>query len=208
MIIVNFKSYSLNYFFKVLKAIEEINQNYGKIVYFAVPSTFFYLKKDFFIAQDFFPEEGAYTGEITYKNLRYFDIKGSLLNHSEKQKKFNELIKCLFLVDNDFLLTVCADSKESAISLHYINEKLKKISYIAYEPPELIGSNISVSKAKPEIIKDLTKEIDYLLVGAGIKTKEDVKKSLELGAKGVLIASGVVKSDNPKNLLEEFVSLF
>jgi len=208
MIIVNFKAYPLNYFFKVLEAIEELNQNYGKMIYFAIPSTFFYLKKDFFIAQDFFPEEGAHTGEITYKTLKHFGIKGSLLNHSEKQKRFNELIKCLSLIDKNFLLTVCADSKESAFSLHYINEKLKKISYIAYEPPELIGGNISVSKAKPEIIENLTKEIDYLLVGAGIKTKDDVKKSLELGAKGVLVASGVVKNNNPKNLLEEFITLF
>jgi len=207
MIVVNFKAYSLNYFQKVLDAIEELNNNYGKLIYFAVPSTFFYLKKDFFIAQDFIPETGAFTGKITYEMLKHFEIKGSLLNHSENQKTFNELIKCLSLIDNNFLSIVCADNKDSVIALNNLNEN-KKIKFIAYEPPELIGGNISVSKAKPEIIEELTKKIDNLLVGAGIKTKEDVKKSIELGAKGILVASGVVKNNDPKNLLEEFITLF
>jgi triosephosphate isomerase len=208
MIIVNFKAYSTQNFFKVLNAIEELNNNYGKLIYFAVPSPFFYLKKDFLIAQDFFPKEGAYTGKVTYEMLKEFGIKGSLLNHSENQKNFNELIKCLKTVEEDFLTVVCADSQESVLALNSLNNLFKKIDYIAYEPPELIGGDISVSKAKPEIIETLTEQVDNLLVGAGIKTKEDVKKSLELGAKGILVASGVVKNKNPKNLLEEFITLF
>ncbi|MEO2154772.1 MAG: triose-phosphate isomerase [Nanoarchaeota archaeon] len=209
MIIVNFKSYSLSYFDKVFNAIKELKKEYNFPLYLAVPHPFLYLAKEnnFILAQDYFYKEGAFTGKVTYEMLKFFSVKGSLLNHSENQKNFNELIKCLEIKEKDFLTVVCADSKESALALHYYNEKTKKINFIAYEPPELIGTNVSVSKAKPEIIKDLTKEIDNLLVGAGIKTKEDVKKAIELGAKGVLVASGIVKNKNPKKVLEEWINI-
>jgi len=40
------------------------------------------------------------------------------------------------------------------------------------------------------------------LCGAGVTTPEDVSKALELGSQGVLVASSVVKSKNPKTALE------
>jgi triosephosphate isomerase len=43
-----------------------------------------------------------------------------------------------------------------------------------------------------------------VLCGAGITNKEDVKKALELGTVGVLVASGIVKAENPKKVLIEF----
>ena len=206
MIIVNFKAYPLKYFENVFNAIKELNEEYNFPIYLAVPHPFLYLAKenDFILAQDFFHKEGAFTGKVTYEMLKHFNVKGSLLNHSENQKKLNELAKCIEKKEEKFKLIVCVDGKESAFLL----KENKKIDFIAYEPPELIGGNISVSKAKPEIIKELTEKIDNLLVGAGIKNREDVKKSLELGAKGVLVASGVVKSENPKKILEEWISLF
>ena len=68
---------------------------------------------------------------------------------------------------------------------------------------ELIGGDISVSTAQPEIIENAAKLIgsDKLLVGAGVKTGEDVKLALKLGAKGVLLASGVTKAEDPKAVL-------
>ena len=207
MIIVNFKAYPLKYFFPVFNAVKKINENYGKKVFLAVPFPFLYLAKEneFIIAQDFFPKEGAYTGKVTLEMLKEFNIKFSLLNHSENQKTFNELILSLKKAKENELKTItCVDNEHSALSLN----KLKLTDFIAYEPPELIGGNISVSKAKPDIIKNLTNEIDNLLVGAGIKTKEDVKKSLELGAKGVLVASGVVKAKEPYKILEDWITLF
>jgi len=116
-------------------------------------------------------------------------------------------IKKIEETDNNLIKIVCADSEESSFALNSIREILK-IEYIAYEPPELIGGDISVSEAKPEIIERITSKVDNLLVGAGIKKKEDVKRSLELGAKGILVASGVVKAKNPYKILEEFVVCF
>jgi Triosephosphate isomerase len=91
---------------------------------------------------------GAYTGSISMESLLDLGIKGSLLNHSEKRiegsviegviKKSKEL---------NFKIILCVENLDEA-------EKYAKLEpeYIAYEPPELIGGNISVSSAKPEII--------------------------------------------------------
>jgi len=46
-----------------------------------------------------------------------------------------------------------------------------------------------------------------VLCGAGITNGEDVKKALELGTVGVLVASGVVKAKDPKKVLIGFVEL-
>ena len=90
-----------------------------------------------------------------------------------------------------------------------LNESLKisklKPDYIALEQKELISGKISVSQAKPELIKNAAKKINNLLVGAGIHSNLDVKKSIEFGAKGVLVSSAVVTSKEPKKILNELI---
>jgi triosephosphate isomerase len=43
-----------------------------------------------------------------------------------------------------------------------------------------------------------------LLCGAGIVTTEDVKSAIELGSRGILVASGIVKSRNWQRDIEGF----
>ncbi len=90
------------------------------------------------------------------------------------------------------------------------SEKLSP-EYIAIEPPELIGGDVSVTTAKPEVI---TKAVDRIravnpnvgvLCGAGVKTRKDVAKALELGTMGVLLSSGVVKAKDPEKALRDLV---
>jgi triosephosphate isomerase len=82
--------------------------------------------------------------------------------------------------------------------------------YIAIEPPELIGSGKAVSKEKPELITKAAKAIKSaknntkLLCGAGIVSGEDVVKALELGSKGILVASGIIKAKNWNKIISEF----
>ena len=94
-------------------------------------------------------------------------------------------------------------------------EELKKIlrlkpTFASYEPPELVGSKTtSVAKAKPEIISKAVKLAKNkgipLVVGAGIKSAQDVRKSIELGCTGVAVASDVVSSTDPEKELLDLV---
>jgi triosephosphate isomerase len=42
--------------------------------------------------------------------------------------------------------------------------------------------------------------------GAGVKDRRDVRKALELGTVGVLLASGVVKAKDPEKALRDLAS--
>jgi triosephosphate isomerase len=84
--------------------------------------------------------------------------------------------------------------------------------YVAIEPPELIGSGVSVSKANPEIIRRSVATVHAVnpkikvLTGAGIQSGECVKIAIDLGTDGVLLASSVVKAKDPGVVLRDLVS--
>ena len=93
---------------------------------------------------------------------------------------------------------VCVESVEECEYLLKFNPDL-----IAIEPPELIGGEVSVSTAKPHLISDAVVILgpNRVLVGAGIETANDVKVAKELGACGILVASGVVRAPKPMDAL-------
>ncbi len=152
-------------------------------------------------------EPGAYTGSLIAKEIKELGIVGSLVNHSEKRVPYEDIRKCVEICRKYGLVSiVCAKDNEEAGELAKFEP-----DFIAVEPPELIGGNVSVSTARPEIIKssvDAVRQVSpdtSVLCGAGVKTREDVKKAIELGAKGVLVASGVVKAPSIENAMKELI---
>lgn len=147
-------------------------------------------------------DAGAFTGSITAEAVKSIGCKGTMLNHSEKKIPFEEIRKAVEKARALQLVTVvCVDTVEEGKRVATV-----KPDYIAIEPPELIGSGISVSKAKPEIVINAVKEIKKIasilvLCGAGISNGEDVKKAVELGSDGVLLASAFVKAKDPEAVL-------
>jgi triosephosphate isomerase len=83
-------------------------------------------------------------------------------------------------------------------------------TYIAIEPPELIGTGRAVSTERPELITKAVQAVraaknkTKLLCGAGIVTGKDVRKAIELGSEGILVASGIIKAKNWNKIVEEF----
>lgn len=156
-------------------------------------------------------DPGAFTAHVTWFELKNAGIKGTLLNHSEKRYAaskngeidYGRLKKAVEKCKSAGLKTyVCVQNPEEA---RHVLEM--QPTAIAYEPPELIGGDVSVSSSKPEIVKefcDIVKSgsASLPLIGAGIKTPEDVKKSVELGAEGILVASGVMKSKDFESEIE------
>src|SRR3989344_4081940 len=148
-------------------------------------------------------EEGAHTGSLTALSVKKSGAVGTLINHSEKPLNFKEIKKAVYLAKKNKLITVvCAGNDKIAKNIL----KLRP-DYIAIEPLELISGRLSVSESKPDLIKRAVhilcnkSKCDFLLVGAGIHKKEDVKKAFELGANGILVSSAVVKSKHPDKLL-------
>ena len=148
---------------------------------------------------------GAHTGHILPEAVKEAGAKGTLLNHSENRLRLdiiNEAIQRAKEVGLDTI--VCADKPETSAAVAVL-----KPTAIAIEPPELIGTGISVSKAKPEVITNtvnIIRKIDEsipILTGAGITFKDDVEKALNLGTQGVLVASAIVKAKSWEEKIKE-----
>jgi triosephosphate isomerase len=147
---------------------------------------------------------GAHTGATLAKSVKEAGAVGTLLNHSEKKLAFPQFKDAFSRAkDAGLLVLACAATPAEAKKI-----AAQKPDLIAIEPPELIGGDVSVSKAKPEAITATTKAIRNIpiLCGAGIKTKEDVAKSVKLGVQGILVASGVTKAKKPEQVLLDFAS--
>ena len=149
---------------------------------------------------------GSTTGFMIPEIVKRSKINGSLINHSEHriaEKEIRNLIKRLKRLKLKTVLCVknVNESKKYA--------KLNP-TFIAIEPPELIGTGRAISTERPQLI---TKAVDgvksaknstKLLCGAGIVSGKDVARAKELGSKGILVASGIVKAKNWEKIIEEF----
>lgn len=150
-------------------------------------------------------DEGAHTGHTSMLSVKTAGGIGTFLNHSERKLTLGKIKKTIELSKKYKLLTFCfaATVEEGKKIAEYSPD------FLLYEPSELIGTGVSVSKTRPEVITKFVKAVEKVnpyitvLCGAGITSGEDVKAALELGAKGVALASGFVKSRYPKRVLEE-----
>jgi len=150
-------------------------------------------------------EAGARTGWVPPEAATAAGAAGTLLNHSERKvprKDLEDLIpRCSAL---GLEVVACADNLREAESIAGLSPE-----FIAIEPPELIGGGVSVTKAKPEIVSGAVERIHRanpkvdVLCGAGVKTGRDVSRAIELGAVGVLLATGVVRAKDPRKALTD-----
>lgn len=146
---------------------------------------------------------GAHTGWVLPESVKDAGAVGCLINHSE-HRLFLPVIKdaVVRLKKLNLVSVACADTSATAIKIAKFNPDM-----IAVEPPELIGGKISVSEAHPEVITKTTHNIKRIpiLCGAGIHSRLDVSHAVSLGAKGVLVASGVTNAKNPEKELIDLV---
>jgi len=145
---------------------------------------------------------GPHTGWILPAAVRDSGAAGTLLNHSEHKLEQDKLTTAVqFAKRVGLQVLFCASSLEELKSVTAL-----KPDFIAYEPPELIGTTTSVSQAKPEIIKQAVSLLPHgipLIVGAGIHASTDVTTALQLGATGVLVSSDILTADHPQEELED-----
>jgi len=151
---------------------------------------------------------GSNTGWTLPEAVKSAGAIGTLINHSEHR---------LILADVDVCITrakelgldhiVCSNNVATSKAIAAFSP-----DFVAVEPPELIGGDISVTTADPGIVSssvDAVRKVDKnvkVLCGAGVKNGKDVAKSIELGADGVLLASGIVKAKDKEAVIRDLVS--
>jgi len=151
---------------------------------------------------------GSTTGHVTVENARASGAMGTLVNHSERRIKVAEIHEVIDRSRAMGLATIVCTNNLAVSKACAAMEP----DFVAIEPPELIGGDISVTTANPKIVADTVKAIRAItrdvgvLCGAGVKNGKDVAKAIELGTDGVLLASGVVKAKDRRAVLMDLVS--
>jgi len=153
-------------------------------------------------------EHGSHTGSTLAEAAADAGATGTLLNHSENRLKLADIDGALDAAERaDLETVVCANNPDQIGAAAALGPDA-----VAVEPPELIGTGTPVSKADPDVVTDAVEaaaavdESVDVLCGAGISTGDDLEAAGELGAKGVLLASGVAKAEDPRAALEDLVA--
>ena len=158
-----------------------------------------------------FSKPGSTTGFMVPEIVKSYGAVGSLINHSEHRIDSIDSIRELvsILKNLQMVSIVCVRTPEEAGTIANFNP-----DFIAIEPPELIGSGKAVSTENPSIVtKSISAVVERsdsskVICGAGIVDKADVESALRLGAKGVLVASGIIKAKSWYNKIHELASGF
>jgi triosephosphate isomerase len=212
-IIINCKNYleiAGEKIFQLSEIAQNISERYKIEIIIAPPqNSLFYLSQFIklpLICQHVDDEKlGPTTGFIIPELAKSYGASGSLINHSEhrmKQASIKNAIERLRKL-NMFSI-VCASTSREVGELSRFNPDM-----IAIEPPELIGTGKAVSKVNPSIITESVKEARTysknikVICGAGIVDKTDIQSAINLGSQGILLASGLIKSESWKDKLIE-----
>ena len=152
--------------------------------------------------------EGSHTGHLTPEAAREAGAVGSLVNHSENRLRLADIEHAVDRLTqcglDSIVCTNNATVSRAAAAVHP--------TFVAVEPPELIGGDVSVTTADPEVVSysvELVKHVNPdvgVLCGAGVKTGDDVRVALELGTDGVLLASGVALADDVRAVATDLAS--
>lgn len=213
MFIINCKNYdevSGEKITKLIKIAKKVSKKYGIKIAVAPPQHLLSKVTSFtlpILAQHVDDAKvGSTTGYIVPELLKKSKVRGSLINHSEHRISSKEIEQLVIRLKKlNMISVVCVKNVSEALEYSKLNP-----DYIAIEPPELIGSGKAVSKEKPELITRAAMAVKNarnqtkLLCGAGIVSGEDVKQSMILGSKGILVASGIIKAKNWQKIIEDF----
>ncbi|MBT4059040.1 MAG: triose-phosphate isomerase [Euryarchaeota archaeon] len=150
---------------------------------------------------------GSNTGWLHPSTALERGASGTIINHAEHKVSLEHVEKLLAQLPDGFPVCACAADLDEAKALAALSPTM-----IAVEPPELIGGDISVTSADPEIVsrtaavvKSVNPDV-RVLCGAGVKNGADVAMAITLGTEGVLLASGVTKATDPEAVLADLVS--
>ena len=153
---------------------------------------------------------GQWTGFTNLEAIIGAGAKGTLLNHAEHQIPSGTIKQTIARIQKFKGLKVQRFKTMICCRTFGQVEKFVKMKpdFLAYEPKELIGGQISVSEVQPGAIGHLVEIAEKIptVAGEGIHDGEDVKTTLKLGIKGILVSSAVVLAENPKQKLLELAN--
>lgn len=149
-------------------------------------------------------QPGRGMGAVLPESLQEVGVQAAFLNHAEHPLSLAELSQAIERANElDLISIVCADSLKEAEAIAKLDPDI-----ILCEPTELIGtgqtSGADYIRATNQAIKAINPEI-LVMQAAGISSAQDVYETIRLGADGTGCTSGIVKADQPEQMLKDMV---
>lgn len=176
----------------------------------------------------YYQEKGAYTGEVSFKQLKSLNIKYAIIGHSERRnifKESDEIIneKVKSCIQNGIIPIICiGESKEERNNNNHLTKIEKQITssleqttpkevIIAYEPIWSIGTGTIPEK------EELTQMLEYIhnilttnyniefkILYGGSVDDTNIEQILKINyIDGVLIGGASLKIDVLKNIINK-----
>ena len=123
--------------------------------------------------------QGSHTGWLEPETAIARGAVGTIINHAEHKVSIEHVRDLMAMLPDGFPICACAADVTEARALAALGP-----TFIAVEPPELIGGDISVTTADPSIVSDTVaavKEVNpnvRILCGAGVKNGQDVATAI------------------------------
>jgi len=213
MIFLSLKTYreaTGNNVIKLLSSVQKVSQETGiPIIPIAQATDIYRIKKELNIevwAQHVDPiDPGRNMGFILPFSVKDAGASGVVINHAEHPVSEDVIKKTVEKAKAYGLKTlVLCQSIELVKQVEEWNS-----NYIGYEKGELIAGPVSMVDMEEKNIQYLASILKKpLIIGAGITTREHVKKTVILGGKGIILASAFVKAENPEEKLRELAEGF
>lgn len=152
-------------------------------------------------------EAGRATGWTSIETLLMAGISGTIINHSEHELSYEEAVGTVQLA-KEHKITSCLAVGDAQMADKLLETKSE---VLAFEPPELVGSGQSLMSTDPaeaeEFLHRFKDSESTICIGAGVSDSQDVKKAADIGYEGILIASAIVKADDPALALSKMVEV-
>ena len=174
-------------------------------------------------------DNGAYTGQVSFNQLKSLGVNYSIIGHSERREKFNETNeavkeKYISAISNNITPILCVgETKEDRLSnktFSVIKEELSIVfdnikvntAIIAYEPVWAIGTGLTptleeineVHRYIKELLNTYNIEVKVLYGGSvNINNIREFSKSNDID--GFLIGSASLDPNNLLNMINEIV---
>lgn len=172
---------------------------------------------------------GAFTGEVSFAQLKSIGVNYSLIGHSERRNMFNEndeiiALKLKSCIENDIMPILCVgenkEERELGKTLEVIEREIKndlkgtKFNdiIIAYEPVWAIGTGLIPTKEDinevhlhiKKVLKDIYNKDVKVLYGGSVKLSNIKEICNIISVDGVLIGGA---SNDPNNLISMYNEL-
>ena len=216
--------------FKMNLTLNEINEYIDKIKdidnknIVLIPSNIYipyFLNKKFSVGvQDaYYLDNGAFTGEVSAKQISSLCVNYAIIGHSERRMYFNETNdilnkKILSCESNGLKVIYCIgetkeereSNKTKEVLLKQLDEGLKGASevIIAYEPRWAIGTNVTPTNEEIEdIISFIKSKYNYkVLYGGSTNDKNIASLNTISNVDGFLVGGASLDYDKFKKMIE------